>query len=723
VYCPADDGLQYLSPEDRPFQLACNRRRLGNVLSEVLASDLQSCTDQCGIRPDGQSVSYRPADGTCLLNSDTGSETPDSDWQSASTVDLSCPGADNTQYMDHTGSFYQVLCDYSFPESWNITTSPGRDYLDCSSQCSELLLCSSFSYTDGVCTFTNGLGDSSSGTSRNGTNTAILIAKRAVRVGPDGTPVVSAISIAPNPRTSTSALLGSMTTLPPGASDISSLTGTSLSPITLDTNLPSSLMTSDTGLSSSLVTIPSSPGVSLPGSIDASITDTLPTRPPLPTLSISPSVDVSGLSSLLSSISTITAPSLTSISLSSATRPTSQGPTQTAVSYTCPEVDGRIILENGLSYVLDCNSIADGTPYASFPATSSFNDCFMLCDQSSVASGANYCTAFTYEGADLGAGPGTCYLFNDVGKNFLPAGGRKAVTAIRTVNYVAGTVDDGVSSILSSLLPGGSLPPTLSATTIIPSLSDLLPSITGTATCSNGGNILNGCIDVDATPSVGAGVGGGVVLGPSGSPILSASVSATLGVSLSAGVSLGLGLSAGSSGLSLGLEPSLGVDLGLTLGAGGGLGLGGGSKPASSTTMSAIASTTSRSVTAAPTPGTTTVYTTSTITSCLTGVGGVLTCPIGGLFTTLSSTSGAVTSISTSTQTSVSVSVSVSISYVTVTAAATSSSTAAPASTLSTMTVSSSRSSSGSASSTSTAPTASATPCRGTVNLAGLCVL
>ena len=57
--------------------------------------------------------------------------------------------------------------------------------------------------------------------------------------------------------------------------------------------------------------------------------------------------------------------------------------------------------------------------------------------------------------------------------------------------------------------------------------------------------------------------------------------------------------------------------------------------------------------------GTKTVYTISTVKSCLTGAGGVLTCPLGGLFTTLPSISGAVTSISTSS--------SVSVSFITIT--------------------------------------------------------
>ncbi|KAM0698914.1 hypothetical protein Q7P36_000958 [Cladosporium allicinum] len=655
--------------------------------------------------------------------------------------------------MDHAGSVYQILCDYSFPNSYNITTSPGRDYLDCSSQCSELLLCSGFAYTDGVCTLTSGLGALSTGSQRKGTNTVVLVSKRAVKIGPDNIPVVSTISIAPNPRTSMSSLLGSMTTLLPGASGISSLTGTSLPQIALITSLtsspvalPSSLrsltgtllspITLNTNLPSSLTILPSSLGLTSLGSIDASITSVLPTVSSLPTLSIS-SVDGSGLSSLLSPIPTITVPSLTSIRLSSATLPTSQGPSQTAASYTCPEFDGRIILENGLSYALNCSSIANGTPYASFPTSSSFNDYFKACDQSSTEGGAKYCTAFTYEGADRGAGPGTCYLFNDVSENFLPANRGKAITAIRAVNYVAGPIEGGVSSILSSLLPGVTLPSTLSATTLIPSLSASLPSGIVTlptsggipiTTCSNGGNILNGCIDATATVSAGVGASGGVVLGPLGSPIISAGVSATLGVSLSADVGLGLSLSAGSSGLNLGVSATLGVDLGVTASGGLGLGLGGG-KPTTSTPVPPIASTTSRpaSITTTPRlPSTTTVFTTSTITSCLTGNSGVLTCPYGGLFTTLPFTSGAVTSISTSTQTQTSVSVSTSIvvSYVTVTARATSSSssssTAALASTLSTMTISSSRSSSGSAS--SSAPPSTST-CKGTVNGLGLCVL
>jgi hypothetical protein len=108
-------------------------------------------------------------------------------------------------------------------------------------------------------------------------------------------------------------------------------------------------------------------------------------------------------------------------------------------------------MENGLSYILNCNSTTSGIAYSSKQVANSFNDCFRECDQSSVSGGANYCTAFTYEGADNGAGSGTCYLYNGVSQGFVPATGKKAISAIRAVNYIPDAVVSGVTSLLSTL--------------------------------------------------------------------------------------------------------------------------------------------------------------------------------------------------------------------------------------------------------------------------------
>ncbi|GAB7329094.1 hypothetical protein MBLNU13_g00928t1 [Cladosporium sp. NU13] len=742
--------------------------------------------DSCDDVPGCQSVSYNPSTGTCSYGGENTSDIIDSNYLSGTTIDLSCPDADYAQYMDYTGSIYQVFCDVSFQQSSNITTAPGEDYLDCSDTCSSTPSCTGFSYSDGLCTFTNGFGNPPVGSPRNGTHTVVKLAKRAVEPGPDGKPIVKTIPVTSIPSISG---ISPVTTLSAVVSVVDTLTATLLPPPT-PTDLLSSLTILPSSILPSTLTLPTTISVDLPSSLTilpSSVSppsiNSLPSTLTVPTIT---SVDISSLlnATTISILTLGTPPWLSSlvdsiITIPSATVPTSQGPTQTPVSYTCPGNDGRIIIENGLTYLLNCSSTTDGTAYSSKEAAASFNDCFRECDQSSVLGGANYCTAFTYEGAENGDSSGICYLYNGVTQGFRPTSGKTTITAIRAVNYVPGAVLDGASSPISglpgltSLVPSISLGVSVSATlgasvtigagvgvetpslsiplTIPTSLGGLVsnliptsslgnvvtiptpPSNSFTATCDNGGNILNGCIAVTATLDPGVGVGGGIGLGPSSSPILAVSLSASLGASISAGVDLGVGLSLGSSGLSLGLDPSTSLGLGASGGLGGGLGLGGSgaarttssstarttATPGSSASLSLpSASTTSYYVTPlgpvvtttpSPSLSTTTVYTTSTITSCLTGLGGVLTCPIGGLFTTLQSTSGAVTSISTS------VSISVSKSYITVTAS--SSTSSSRSSSFSTITTFSSRTSS------SSAISSTATVCRGVVNALGVCVL
>ncbi|KAM0707599.1 hypothetical protein Q7P35_004244 [Cladosporium inversicolor] len=809
VYCPYDDGLTYLSPESRPYGVKCYNRRVEDALSESPAPDLESCMDFCDEVPGCQGVSYNPSSGTCSYGDDPTSEIIDGDYSSGTTTDLSCPNADRAQYMDYTGSIYQVFCDFSFPQSTNITTAPGDDYLDCSDTCSSTSACTGFSYSDGLCTFTQGFGNPPTGSFRNGTQTVVMLAKRSVQPGPDGKPILKTIPVASIPSISG---ISPVTSLLAVVSGIDSVTATLLPPVTLS-DLPSSLTILPSSISlpsitilplsvslSSITILPTTLTLPTITSLDISsllnaTTNSLPSTTILPSTLLLPTITSIGVSSLLNtpaiSISTPGTPSLPSLgnsllTLASATIPTSQGPTQTPVDYSCPANDGRVVIENGLTYLLNCRSTTDGMAYSSKEAAASFNNCFRECDQSSVFGGANYCTAFTYEGAENGVGSGTCYLFNGVTQGFRPASGRNTITAIRAVNYVPGAVLDGASSLVSALPGLTSLVPSISIGASVtvaasvtigagvsmgtPSLSILLTiptSLAGivtnliptsslgslvtiptslsnpiTGTCDNGGNILNGCIIATATLNPGVGVSGGIGIGPSSSPILAVSLSASLGVSVSAGVDLGVGLSLGSSGLSLGLDPSVGLGVGASGGLGGGLGLGGSGAARTTSSSSARTSATPGAgspalslptpsttslyvtplgpvVTTTPTPSlsTTTVFTTSTITSCLTGLGGVLTCPIGGLFTTLPSTSGAVTSISTSIQTQTSISVSVSISYITITATASSSTSSSRSSSFSTITTFSSRTSS------SLATSSTVTVCRGVVNTLGVCIL
>lgn len=807
--CPADDGLDYLSPGGKAFQIECNAERRGYDILSAPVPNLQSCVDSCDAILECQAITYTPSNGLCTYKADTGPRFDDNNRMSAASIDLSCPGADGSVYLDHTGSLYQVMCDYSFPEGTEITSAPGSDYADCSNTCSELPGCTASSYSYRTCSFIQSYGDTSRGARRSGTNTVVLLSKRAVVIGPDGNPVTTTSSAGTVPPYTLSRSL-----MPKTATRGTSLLTAATSITSID--IPDIVTSATISLSSAtispgdMLSDPSSvlspsthpPSISVPTSLVdiASLTSTIDIDDTFSIISIdlgittlSPSISAistPGLSISTPDISlsepslpvTETLPYLISIatpifSLSSASIPTSQLPTQTPVAYTCPETDGRIIVQNGLSYVVNCSSTTTGSSYSSKAASSSFNDCFRECDQSSSPSGPGYCTAFTYEGAANGAGPGTCYLYNGVGQGFSPPpNGRNTITAIRAVNYIPTVIGDAVSSIVSdageaasSLLSGAdsivstilSPLPTILDPSNLPSasLSIDLPSIsipphdlssisisvplppfptqpspsendltasplitlppastpTAAATCENGGNILNGCIlvTITADPGVGAGVGIGLT-DPSGSTILSAGLSATLGLSVSAGLDLGLGVGLGSSGLSIGLEPSLGLGLGVAAdlglsGAVGGLKLGGGGGRASTTSSRAAVGRAS----------TTTVFTTSTITSCM-SAGGTLTCPIGGMFTVLPSTSGAVTSVS--------VSVSVSVSYVTVTVASTSTPAIAlpslplPLPLSPSVTTFSTRTSSSSSHSSSSSVSTERRVCR-LLNVAGACIL
>ncbi|RMY35431.1 hypothetical protein D0866_04609 [Hortaea werneckii] len=312
---------------------------------------------------------------------------------------------------------------------------------------------------------------------------------------------------------------------------------------------------------------------------------------PLPSLDISSALPFSfsvpilepGTTGESTSIPSIPPPSIPAVQTLASAIPTSVVPLQTSYSeLVCPADDGQLVSENGPTYVVGCEKGVSGVPYSADQASNSFNDCFTECDESSTTQGAQYCTAFLYLGAANGDGMGTCYLYNDVGAAFF-GGNSSAVAAIRLANYVAG-IPGGISASVSAGLSAslGGLP-----TTLIPSdqatgsldLPITLPTDPGasvinslaipTATCTNGGNILNGCViaQVTADPSVGVGVGVGV--GGPNSTIIDIQASVTAAASLSLGASAGVGLGLDSSGLSASLGLSAGLGLSVDLGVGG----------------------------------------------------------------------------------------------------------------------------------------------------------
>ena len=349
------------------------------------------------------------------------------------------------------------------------------------------------------------------------------------------------------------------------------------------------------------------------------------------------------------SIPSIPYPSTSAVQTLASAVPTPVIPVQTSYSeLVCPADDGQLVSENGPTYMVGCEKGVSGVPYSADQASDSFHDCFAECDESSTTQGAQYCTAFLYLGAANGDGMGTCYLYNDVGATFV-GGNSSAVAAIRLANYVVG-IPGGISASVSAGLSAslGSLPTTLMPSDQATGSLDLpttLPTAPGasvinslaipTATCTNGGNILNGCViaQVTADPSVEAGVGVGI--GGPNSTIIDIQASVTAAASLSLGASAGVGLGLDSSGLSASLGLSAGLGLSVDLGVGGSVGLPGlpglpgigGGAPATSSA--------SKITTVIPV---TTVESTTTITSCSTA-GGALTCSNIPLLATLSTTS------------------------------------------------------------------------------------
>ncbi|KAI6799246.1 hypothetical protein KC361_g3042 [Hortaea werneckii] len=339
-------------------------------------------------------------------------------------------------------------------------------------------------------------------------------------------------------------------------------------------------------------------------------------------------------------------PSISAVQTLASAIPTSVIPVQTSYSeLVCPENDGQLVSENGPTYVVGCGKGVSGVPYSADQASNSFDECFTECDESSTTQGAQYCTAFLYLGAVNGEGMGTCYLYNDVGAAFV-RGNSSAVAAIRLANYVVGIAGGlplsasvglsiGASGLPTTLVPSdqptGSLDLPITLPTV-PGASVINSLATPTATCTNGGNVLNGCViaQVTADPSVGVGVGVGI--GGPNSTIIDIQASVTAAASLSLGASAGVGLGLDSSGLSASLGVSADLGLSVELGGGGSVGLPGlpgigGGSPA---TTSASKITTVIPVT--------TVESTTTITSCSTA-GGALTCSNIPLLATLSTTS------------------------------------------------------------------------------------
>lgn len=132
-------------------------------------------------------------------------------------------------------------------------------------------------------------------------------------------------------------------------------------------------------------------------------------------------------------------------------------------TFNCPQNDGQVVIgSNGERYIVNCQAdIASGS-YASRTVSTSWNECFQLCNDVPSLSGAGSCTSFTYVGANFGRGGGECYLKNTETETFDPRlGTLGSISAIKIANY-GGSLPifpaPGASVTASAIPPAVSLP-------------------------------------------------------------------------------------------------------------------------------------------------------------------------------------------------------------------------------------------------------------------------
>ncbi|OQO12417.1 hypothetical protein B0A48_03059 [Cryoendolithus antarcticus] len=153
---------------------------------------------------------------------------------------------------------------------------------------------------------------------------------------------------------------------------------------------------------------------------------------------------VTTTTSSTSSSITVMGPTITTTTTSTSTSSTSSSssspPAATATgtnAFTCAANNGQTITDAaGIQYIISCGSESSSGSYASYGATTSFNDCFNNCDINYQAPGGTNCTAFTYFGGNNGVGGGTCFVKNELGETFLP-GNAQLVGVIKMAYYVA----------------------------------------------------------------------------------------------------------------------------------------------------------------------------------------------------------------------------------------------------------------------------------------------
>ncbi|CAK3938600.1 Hypothetical predicted protein [Lecanosticta acicola] len=242
--CPNDNGLTYVSPAGDPFRIQCSVNFPGYTVSTALQTNLETCVNSCADVPGCTGVTYQPSSYTCSYKSAVGSGTPDQTYDGAAPVDLSCPNASGAFYIDSWGSDYKIMCNYSFPDSTNLTSTSiskrSVDLLDqgltleerelarradsdqiigCSSLCSRTPGCLAVNQDGDTCTLISSLGPT--GGASNTADTVILVVKRLVFVNAFGVPVTSTSTPASVPTIVTSRPISAINNIP--ATTISSV--------------------------------------------------------------------------------------------------------------------------------------------------------------------------------------------------------------------------------------------------------------------------------------------------------------------------------------------------------------------------------------------------------------------------------------------------------------------------------------------------------------------
>ncbi|KAK0265604.1 hypothetical protein LTS09_000840 [Friedmanniomyces endolithicus] len=289
------------------------KSEVGYDAGSQVRADLEQCVNTCGFRLGCMGVSWVQSTQTCYFKSATGQGVVDQTFDAAVPINLTCPGADGSRYIDNKGKAYEVMCDTSFPaaNATDMTSQPGASVQDCSNTCSNVTSCDVSTYSNGMCTFMNNRG--SSGTHTPGRNSVVLLFERSGSTNAAGSTVMSTSTPSVVPTYSVSQSLEPMYSTPTvTASDVSS-TQTTFDTSQSSTGVSNGQSSYDTGLSSSTTSMQvssdgsqqmSSTTATGPSSVSASTSDFLSTASSLAT-----SLPTSGSISNLASISASSGPS------------------------------------------------------------------------------------------------------------------------------------------------------------------------------------------------------------------------------------------------------------------------------------------------------------------------------------------------------------------------------------------------------------------------------